>query len=59
MKRYVIELANDIEKRLSAMGKEKESYQIFTIRNGYISGLCTELDAIRAIIDIVNNTDVR
>ena len=45
MKRYVIEMANDFEKRYPA-----KAIQIIKIRNAYISGIITEVDAIKAMI---------
>ena len=49
MKRYVVELANDVEKHVS----EERLYDVLKIRNGYINGLYTEFDAVRALMEIV------
>lgn len=45
MKRYIIEMSNDFEKRYPA-----KAIQIIKIRNAYISGTITETEAIKAII---------
>ena len=45
MKRYIIEMSNDFEKRYPT-----KAIQIIKVRNAYISGTITELEAIKAII---------
>lgn len=49
MKRYVMELANDVEKHVS----EKRYYDVIKIRNTYYNGLLTEFEAVQALIKIV------
>jgi len=49
MKRYVMELANDVEKHVS----EKRYYDVIKIRNTYYDGLLTEFEAVKALIKIV------
>ncbi len=53
MKRYVIEMANDFEKRV----KPDKVIEIIKIRNAYISGIVTEIEAINAMLTTLNKED--
>lgn len=48
MKRYIIEMCNDFEKKVST---EKE-IEVIKIRNAYISGIISEIEAIKTIIKL-------
>lgn len=48
MKRYVVEMANDFEKRCP-----EKSERIVKIRNLYLSGLVTEVEAIKGLVETI------
>lgn len=52
MKRYVIELSNDVEKRATDAGQDAAAVDVMKIRNAYISGFVTEFDAVKSILNI-------
>ena len=51
MKRYIIEMTNDFEKKIS----EDKQAELLNIRNSYIIGFITELEAIKAIINLLED----
>ena len=51
-KRYVMELANDIERKFPY-----KTSVIFRVRNMYSRGLITEIDAVKELIN-VHDTEV-
>lgn len=48
VKRYVLEMENDIEKRFP-----DKAERLVRIRNGYLIGLVTEIEAVRAFLEII------
>lgn len=46
-KRYVMELANDIERKFPY-----KASAIFKVRNMYLRGLITEIEAVKALINV-------
>lgn len=62
MKRYIAEMENDFE-RIVRSGhaddgeKERTVLRLQRVRNTYICGLMTELDAARSLIGIINEFD--
>lgn len=50
LKRYIIEMCNDFQKRYFQDGKYGSVQQIIKIRNAYIHGLITERDAIKSVV---------
>ena len=53
MKRYVIEMSNDFEKRVKA----EQKIEVIKIHNAYINGLMTEIDAIKALLKLVEDSE--
>ena len=51
-KRYVMEFANDIERKFP-----HKTSAIFRVRNMYLRGLITEIDAVKELIN-VHDTEV-
>ena len=51
-KRYVMELANDIERKFPY-----KTSAIFRVRNMYLRGLITEIEAVKELIN-VHDTEV-
>ena len=49
-KRYIIEMCNDFVKRYESAGKLESARKIDRIRNDYICGMITEIDAIKSIM---------
>ena len=45
-KRYVMELANDIER------KSYKTSAIFRVRNMYLRGLITEIEAVKELVNV-------
>ena len=51
MKRYIIEMSNDFEKKIP----EDKQAELLNIRNSYIIGLINEVEAIKAIINLMED----
>lgn len=51
MKRYIIEMSNDFEKK-----KPEKAARIIYIRNAYIMGLVTETEAARGLLETITET---
>ena len=51
MKRYIIEMSNDFEKK-----RPKKAGEIIHIRNLYIMGLITETEAARGLLETITET---
>lgn len=51
MKRYIIEMANDFEKKIP----EDKQAELLNIRNYYIIGLLSEIDAIKSIMKLLED----
>lgn len=47
MKRYIIEMANDFKKRFP-----DKAEQIMKVRNAYIASCVTEIEAIKALMEL-------
>ena len=58
MKRYIAEMENDFERKirernLSADDAERDVLRLQKIRNAYLIGILTEVDAVHAMLQIV------
>lgn len=58
MKRYVMEMENDFERRVQASDlTEEQKHEAFCrlvrIRNNYYCGLMTEIDAVRSMLAVL------
>lgn len=51
MKRYIIEMSNDFEKKIP----EDKQIELLNIRNSYIIGLIDELEALKSLMNLLED----